>query len=119
MNKPARLPYGIAFDTKKHSDQSYIEFTEVILKKSILGLDEKVSVALRDDPLYAQLERYVRDNPTDAEVSKDDFIAAQRSAIVSLFSTLDTIKGLAQKGRNKEIVRMLDDLDTMRKGTLQ
>jgi hypothetical protein len=63
-DKPQSLPYGISFDTKKFEDQALIEFVSVSLKRDVMGLDDRVNVALRDDPLYPILERYVLDNPS-------------------------------------------------------
>jgi hypothetical protein len=63
-DKPQSIPYGISFDTEKFADQALIEFVSVNLKRDVMGMDERVNVALRDDPLYPILERYVLDNPS-------------------------------------------------------
>lgn len=53
--------YGVSFDTK--SRPGYITATMVHIYQDTVDLDEKVNVALADDPLYRNLQAYVRSNP--------------------------------------------------------
>ena len=57
--------YAISFDTKTHADQAMIKYVTVTIGHDILGVDEKVNIALRDDLLYKELERYVLNNPSN------------------------------------------------------
>lgn len=56
------LPYCISFDTKEMPGK--IVAVRVDLSKHIMSETDSVSVALVEHPLYPELERYVRANPS-------------------------------------------------------
>lgn len=56
------LPYCIEFDTNEMPGK--VVGISVELSKIIIGMTDKVNVALCEHPLYPALERYVKVNPS-------------------------------------------------------
>lgn len=56
------LPYCIEFDTNEMPGK--VVGIRVELSKQIIGMADKVNIALCEHPLYPALERYVKANPS-------------------------------------------------------
>lgn len=68
MNAPLPHPpgtqYMIEATTKEVAETGLLRMTVVTLGHEVLAMDESTRVDLCDHPLYPQLERYVRNNPS-------------------------------------------------------
>lgn len=54
--------YGISFNVSP--DKKHVTAVVVTIDERSIGLKEEINVALAEHPLYPQLERYVRENPS-------------------------------------------------------